>query len=39
VRALNEGVVCYLRKPIDEKHLMRCLRTAFHAAEPTSEDL
>ena len=22
-RALNDGVVCYLRKPIDEKHLMR----------------
>src|SRR4051812_21541613 len=24
VRALNEGVVCYLRKPINEKHLMQC---------------
>jgi len=21
-RALNDGVVCYLRKPVDEKHLM-----------------
>src|ERR1700759_3095657 len=30
LRALNEGVVCYLRKPLDEKHLMRCLRTALH---------
>jgi FixJ family two-component response regulator len=24
-RALNDGVVCYLRKPVDEEHLMRCL--------------
>jgi FixJ family two-component response regulator len=39
VRALNEGVVCYLRKPIDEKHLMRCLRTALHSGEPTKDDL
>ncbi len=27
-RALNDGVVCYLRKPVDETHLARCLRTA-----------
>jgi FixJ family two-component response regulator len=27
-RALNEGVACYLRKPVDEQHLKRCLRTA-----------
>jgi FixJ family two-component response regulator len=26
--ALNEGVVCYLRKPIDETLLKRCLRAA-----------
>ena len=25
-RALNDGVVCYLRKPVDEKRLMRCVR-------------
>jgi FixJ family two-component response regulator len=25
-RALNDGVVCYLRKPIDEQYLIRCLR-------------
>lgn len=24
-RALEDGVVCYLSKPIDEKRLMRCL--------------
>ena len=28
VRALNDGVVCYLRKPVDEQHLVECLRTA-----------
>jgi len=27
-RALNDGVVCYLGKPIDETHLTRCLREA-----------
>jgi FixJ family two-component response regulator len=27
-RALDGGVVCYLGKPIDETHLMRCLRGA-----------
>jgi len=30
-RALNEGVVCYLRKPVDEQHLKRCLRAALTA--------
>ena len=30
-RALNDGVVCYLRKPVDEKHLMRCLRAALRS--------
>jgi FixJ family two-component response regulator len=24
--ALNDGVVCYLRKPLDEQHLKQCLR-------------
>jgi FixJ family two-component response regulator len=27
-RALNDGVVCYLSKPIDETLLTRCLRVA-----------
>ena len=26
-RALNDGVVCYLRKPINDEHLIRCLRS------------
>ena len=33
-RALNDGVVCYLRKPIDEQHLIRCLRAALTSDEP-----
>ena len=30
-RALKEGVICYLRKPVDEEQLKRCLRTAFNS--------
>ena len=30
-RALKSGVVCYLRKPFDEKLLIRCLGTAFQS--------
>jgi FixJ family two-component response regulator len=37
-RALNDGVVCYLRKPVDEKHLMQCLRAALHSGEPREEN-
>ena len=33
-RALNDGVVCYLRKPIDEQCLIQCLRTTLESAEP-----
>ena len=32
-RALNDGVVCYLRKPVDEQHLIRCLHAALESAE------
>ena len=32
-RALKDGVVCYLRKPVDENHLIRCLRAALHSGE------
>jgi FixJ family two-component response regulator len=28
IRALNDGVACYLRKPVDEQHLKRCLHAA-----------
>jgi FixJ family two-component response regulator len=37
-RALNDGVVCYLRKPVDEQHLMRCLHNALSSAGMPDED-
>ena len=37
-RALNDGVVCYLRKPVDEQHLIRCLRAALESGEPGEEN-
>ena len=37
-RALNDGVVCYLRKPVDEQHLIRCLRVALKSGEPGEEN-
>jgi FixJ family two-component response regulator len=36
-RALNDGVICYLRKPVDEQHLIRCLRAALHSGESPKE--
>jgi FixJ family two-component response regulator len=36
-RALNDGVVGYLRKPIDEQHLIQCLRTALTSGESSEE--
>lgn len=33
-RALNDGVVCYLRKPVDEQHLLRCVRAALTGQRP-----
>jgi FixJ family two-component response regulator len=32
-RARDDGVVCYLAKPIDEMHLMECLHKAFAFGE------
>jgi FixJ family two-component response regulator len=37
-RALKDGVVCYLRKPVDDEHLIRCLRAALHSGEPPEEN-
>jgi FixJ family two-component response regulator len=37
-RVLNDGVVCYLRKPVDEQHLIRCLRAALESGEPGEEN-
>jgi FixJ family two-component response regulator len=38
VTALNDGVVCYLRKPVDEQHLKRCLRAALGSGESPEEN-
>jgi FixJ family two-component response regulator len=32
-RALKDGVLCYLRKPVDEKHLKRCLLAALQRSD------
>jgi FixJ family two-component response regulator len=37
-RALSEGVVCYLPKPVDEQHLVRCLRAALESGEAIREN-
>ena len=36
-RALNDGVVCYLRKPVDVQSLSRCLRAALTSHEPPED--
>jgi len=33
-RALKDGVVCYLSKPVDDEHLERCLRSALESGKP-----
>jgi FixJ family two-component response regulator len=30
-RALKDGVVCYLTKPVDDEHLERCIRSALQS--------
>jgi FixJ family two-component response regulator len=37
-RALKDGVVCYLRKPVDDEHLERCLRSALESGKPHVQD-
>ena len=37
-RALDHGVVCYLRKPVDADHLTRCIREALKPALAPGED-
>src|SRR3954463_5584638 len=36
-RALNDGVVCYLGKPINEERLVRCLHSVLQSGEPQDE--
>jgi FixJ family two-component response regulator len=33
-RALKDGVVCFLGKPVDDDHLERCLRCALQSGRP-----
>jgi FixJ family two-component response regulator len=37
-RALKDGAVCYLRKPVDDEHLIRCLHAALDTGEPPEEN-
>lgn len=37
-RALDDGAVCYLRKPVDEDHLTRCVREALKSGLSLEED-
>ena len=37
-RALKEGVVCYLRKPIDQDHLVRCIHAALLSGKASDGD-
>ena len=37
-RALNDGVLCYLRKPVDEGDLKRCVSTVLAGAGTTAGD-
>ena len=36
-RALMDGVVCYLSKPVDDGDLERCLRSALNSGKPVEE--
>ena len=38
-RALSDGVVCYLGKPISEERLVQCLHSALQSDDPQDEDL
>jgi FixJ family two-component response regulator len=37
-RALKDGVVCYLSKPVDDGDLERCLRSALNSGKPVDEN-
>jgi FixJ family two-component response regulator len=37
-RALKEGIVCYLSKPMDDDQLERCLRAALLSSKPCDEN-
>ncbi|WP_024520926.1 response regulator [Bradyrhizobium sp. Tv2a-2] len=37
-RALKEGIVCYLGKPVDDDYLERCLRSALQPGTPIEDN-
>ncbi len=37
-RAINDGVVCYLRKPVDDEHLTRCVCAALRSSDPSESE-
>ena len=37
-RALSDGVICYLGKPINEERLVQCLHLALQSGEPRDGD-
>ena len=37
-RALKDGVVCCLRKPVDQEHLVWCVRAALHSGDRDEEN-
>jgi FixJ family two-component response regulator len=37
-RALKDGVICYLAKPVDDERLERCIRSALQFGRPCEED-
>jgi FixJ family two-component response regulator len=37
-RALSDGVLCYLVKPISEERLVQCLHSALQSDDPRGED-
>ena len=37
-RALKDGVVCYLSKPVDDDHLEQCLRSALQPGTPIEKN-
>ena len=38
-RALKDGVVCYLAKPVDDDRLERCLHSALQSGKPAGDHL
>jgi FixJ family two-component response regulator len=33
-RARKDGILCYLHKPLDENHLIECIRSALDGSRP-----